>query len=243
MSQSGPGSGPVSSSEIVDVVLLHSEEHDGGRYLRWRRVHLQNLRADGSRSAQYICEFSDRPRHGTDAVAVVLWRRSLQGQGQGLGQIEVLLRRGLRPTLRFGRPSAGLAQPDAAPYLHLTEVVAGILEDGDVGEAGILRRASLEAWEEAGLRVDPSQIRLLGRVFLSPGMSPECCYLASAEVPHVDAAVPEGDGSPMEEGSRQRFVPLSEAIAQCDRGEIEDAKTEVLLRRLAAQLADRPPTT
>ena len=237
MSHSGPGGGPVNSSEIVDVVLLHSEEHDGGKYLRWRRVHLQNLRADGTRSTQYICEFSDRPRHGTDAVAVVLWRRTMQGQ------VEVLLRRGLRPTLRFGRPSTGLAQPDAAPYLHLTEVVAGILEDGDVGEAGILRRASLEAWEEAGLRVEPSQIRLLGRVFLSPGMSPECCYLASAEVPHVDAAVPEGDGSPMEEGSRQRFVPLQEAIAQCDRGEIEDAKTEVLLRRLAAQLADRPSTT
>lgn len=231
MSQSGHGHGPATDSEIVDIALLHSEEYDGGKYLRFRRVHLQNLRADGSRSPTYFCEFSDRPRHGTDAVAVVLWRRSPHGE------VEVLLRRGLRPTLRFGRPEPRLAQPDAAPYLHLTEVVAGILEDGDVGEEGIRQRASLEAWEEAGLRVEPAQIRLLGRVFLSPGMSPECCYLATAEVGHVAAALPEGDGSPMEEGSRQRFVPLREAIAQCDRGEIEDAKTEVLLRRLAAQLA------
>lgn len=231
MSQSGHGGGPVSSSEIVDIELLHSEEHDGGKYLRFRRVHLQNVRADNTRSPAYFCEFSDRPRHGTDAVAVVLWRRSSEGT------IDVLLRRGLRPTLRFGRPQDRLAQPDVAPYLHLTEVVAGILEEGDVGEAGIRKRASLEAWEEAGLRVDPEQIQLLGRVFLSPGMSPECCYLASAEVGHQAAALPEGDGSPMEEGSRQRFVPLREAIALCDRGEIEDAKTEVLLRRLAAQRA------
>ncbi len=237
MSQQGHGRGPVSSSEIVDIELLHSEEHDGGKYLRFRRVHLQNLRADGTRSDAYFCEFSDRPRHGTDAVAVVLWRRSRRGD------VEVLLRRGLRPTLRFGRSEERLAQPDPAPYLHLTEVVAGILEDGDVGEAGIRQRAALEAWEEAGLRVEPSQICLLGRVFLSPGMSPECCYLASAEVGHVDAALPEGDGSPMEEGSRQRFVPLSEAIAQCDRGEIEDAKTEVLLRRLVARLASASPAS
>jgi hypothetical protein len=41
----------------------------------------------------------------------------------------------------------------------------------------------------------------------------------------------------MEEGSRHRFVPLAEAIALCDRGEIEDAKTELLLRRLQARLA------
>jgi ADP-ribose pyrophosphatase len=231
MSQSGHGHRPANSGEIVDIALLGSEEHDGGKYLRFRRVHLQNLRADGTRSDPYFCEFSDRPRHGTDAVAVALWRR-----GAG-GEVEVLLRRGLRPTLRFGRPVERLAQPDAAPYLHLTEVVAGILEDGDLGEDGIRRRAALEAWEEAGLRVEPGAIRLLGRVFLSPGMSPECCYLATAEVGQQQAVLPEGDGSPMEEGSRQRFVPLVEAIALCDRGEIEDAKTEVLLRRLAAQLA------
>lgn len=231
MGQSSGKSEPVSHSEIVDVVLLDSEEFDGGRYLRWRRMQLQNRRADGSLSSPYPCEFADRPRHGTDAVAVALWRRAAGGG------VEVLLRRGLRPTLRFGRPAERLPQPDAAPYLQLTEVVAGILEADDHGEAGIRTRAMLEAWEEAGLRVAPEAIVLLGRVFLSPGISPECCYLACAEVGYETAATPEGDGSPMEEGSRQCFVPLSEAISLCDSGAIEDAKTEVLLRRLAARLA------
>lgn len=231
MGQSSSKAEPVSHSEIVDVVQLNSEEFDGGKYLRWRRMHLQNRRADGSLSPPYICEFADRPRHGTDAVAVALWRRD------AAGQVEVLLRRGLRPTLRFGRPVERLPQPDAAPYLQLTEVVAGILEEDDHGEAGIRTRAMLEAWEEAGLRVTEAGIVLLGRVFLSPGISPECCYLASAEVGYETAAIPEGDGSPMEEGSRQRFVPLREALALCDQGAIEDAKTEVLLRRLAARLA------
>ena len=47
---------------------------------------------------------------------------------------------------------------------------------------------------------------------------------------------PVGDGSPMEEGSSQAFVPLLLAIDLCERGEIEDAKTELLLRRLLHRL-------
>jgi hypothetical protein len=31
-------------------------------------------------------------------------------------------------------------------------------------------------------------------------------------------------------------VPIYEALAMCDRGEIEDAKTEIVLRRLHARL-------
>lgn len=223
--------GPAATSQIVDIDLLESEEFDGGKYLRWRRVHIQNRRADGTLSPRYFCEFTDRPRHGSDAVAVALWRRAPDGT------VQVLLRQGLRPTLRFGRPADRLTVPDRAPYLYLTEVVAGILEEEDRGEAGIRTRAALEAWEEAGLRVEPEQVVLLGRVFLSPGISPECCFLASVEVDDRAAHPPEGDGSPMEEGSRQRFVPLAEALSMCDRGDIEDAKSEVLLRRLAARFS------
>ena len=39
----------------------------------------------------------------------------------------------------------------------------------------------------------------------------------------------------MEEGSRQQWVTLNEAIARCEQGQIEDAKTELGLRRLAAR--------
>jgi ADP-ribose pyrophosphatase len=223
--------GPV---EVVDYELLSVEDFGGDGYLRLRRVHLRNRHRDGSLSPRYFCEFVDRPRHGTDAVVVGLWHRD------AAGEVRVLLRQGLRPALRFGRPPERLTVPDRAPYLLFTEVVAGILEEEDRGEAGILRRAALEAWEEAGLRVEPTAFERLGPpVFPTPGMAPECFFLVHAEVDPKSAAHtahPEGDGSPMEEGSRQRFVPINEAIAMCDRGEISDAKTELLLRRLAVRL-------
>lgn len=223
-----PGEQP--SAPVIDYECTGEDAIGEGRYLRVRRVHLRNVRADGTRSRPYFCEFVDRPRHGTDAVVVALWRPVAGG-------IEVLLRRGLRPALRFGRPADRLALPDARPYLLLTEVVAGILEDEDTGEAGVRRRAALEVWEEAGYRVADADIEFLGhRVFPTPGMAPESFYLCAVRIaPDATAAPPEGDGSPMEEGSEQRWVPLSEALALCDRGDIEDAKTELCLRRLAAR--------
>ncbi len=221
----------TTSHKVTDYVTLGVQDFGGDGYLRLRRVHLQNQRADGSLSPRYFCEFVDRPRHGTDAVVVGLWHRDASGQ------VFVLLRQGLRPALRFGRPAERLPLPDAAPFLYFTEVVAGILEEEDRGEEGIFRRAASEAWEEAGFRIDSAAIKWLGPpVFPSPGMAPECFFLTCAEVHPGHAALAEGDGSPMEEGSEQRFVPLDVAIAMCDRGEIADAKTELVLRRLRARL-------
>lgn len=221
----------MAHAEVVDYVTLSVEDVGSGSYLRVRRVNLQNLHRDGSLSPRYFCEFVDRPRHGTDAVVVGLWHRDASGR------ICVLLRQGLRPALRYGRPVERLPVPDPAPFLFFTEVVAGILEEEDRGEEGIRRRAAIEALEEAGLRIEPARVERLGKpVFPTPGMAPECFHLTCAEVDPAGAVPPEGDGSPMEEGSRQRFVPLKEALAMCARGEISDAKTEILLHRLAARL-------
>jgi ADP-ribose diphosphatase len=54
--------------------------------------------------------------------------------------------------------------------------------------------------------------------------------------PAVWAAPEVGDGSPLEEGADLRWRPLADAIAACERGDIEDAKTEIALRRLAARV-------
>ena len=159
------------------------------------------------------------------------WRGATGADGT-----EVLLRRGLRPALRYGRSAEDLPVQDKAPLLFFTEVVAGVIEPGEVGEQAIRKRAVDEAWEEAGIRVDPATVELLGSSFPSPGMTPEKFWLAAAHVEHgVEQSAPEGDGSPMEEGSSSEWVSLSEAIARCDRGEIEDAKTELVLRRLQSR--------
>jgi ADP-ribose pyrophosphatase len=211
----------------IELELLDEEFHGATRgFFSIRRLRLCNHNGDGSRSQPYTCEFVERPK-GVDAVVVVLWRRNAE-------TIEVLLRDGLRPALWFGRHGVQLPVADDVRRMWMTEVVAGILELEDMGEAGIRKRAAIEAWEEAGLQVDPTAVAFLGAgTFPTPGSMPEKYWLVCAEVA-LDAPVhpPEGDGSPMEHGATTRWCELDRAIAACVAGEIVDAKTELALRRL-----------
>lgn len=211
----------------IELEVLDEEFHGATRgFFSIRRLRLCNRTADGSRSQPYTCEFVERPK-GIDAVVVVLWRRNA-------GAIEVLLRDGLRPALWFGRHEVQMPVADEARRMWMTEVVAGILEHDDTGEAGIRKRAAIEAWEEAGLRVDPDRVSFLGAgTFPTPGSMPEKYWLVSAEIGLDAVAHPlEGDGSPMEHGATTRWCELDRAIASCVAGEITDAKTELALRRL-----------
>jgi ADP-ribose pyrophosphatase len=207
----------VSSDEVIGL--------DGG-FFGIRRLGLRNIRSDGSRSDPYVCDFIVRPK-GVDAVVVAIFHR-------GAGGCRVLLRDGLRPALARGRTPADLAVPDARSYLMLTEVVAGIIERQDVGVDGIRRRAALEVEEEAGLQVDPRDVVFLGAgSFPTPGSMAERYHLLAVEVADPEAAAPPaGDGSPMEEGARTRWMGLDAAIEACVEGQIEDAKSELALRRL-----------
>ena len=205
-----------------------------GGFLAIRRLRMVNVRADGSRSAPYLCDYLIRPK-GIDAVVVAVFSRAV-------GRVQVLLRDGLRPPLHVGREASELPIADGKRYLFFREVVAGIIEVADQGEEGVRRRAALEVEEEAGYRVDPSAVRLLGSgSFPSPGAMAEKFWFAAVEVEAPTAAgVPEGDGSPMEEGARCGWWDLDEAIEACVRGEVEDMKTELVLRRLRDALALPP---
>ena len=185
---------------IVEELVVESDEVVGqGGFLAIRRLKLRNRRADGSLSAPYTNDAVVRP-YGQDAVVVAIFARSED-------EVRVLVRSGLRPTIALGRDANAAPLPEALPSLFVTELVAGILEVGDRGEAGLARRAAAETLEEAGFVVDPAtQIALAG------------------------------DGSPMEEGASTRWLPICEAIAMCVRGEISDLKTEVGLRRLRDRL-------
>jgi ADP-ribose pyrophosphatase len=216
--------------KIVDIEVLADEVvgREGG-FLAIRRLRLRNRRADGSHSAPYLCDFLARP-YGVDAVVVALYHRAADG-------VRVLVRDCLRPALALGRPSELLPVPDRRAYLLFTELVAGIIEREDTGIDGIKHRAAEEAREEAGFRIEPDDVMLLGDVFPSPGAMAEKFWLTAAEVADPDDRLPpEGDGSPMEEGGVIRWMLLDEAIAACVRGDIEDAKTELALRRLRDRL-------
>jgi len=220
----------VTEIEIVEDYTARARCDEG--FLRLKRLRARNRRADGSRSAEYPIDVIDRPT--LDAVAVCLWSRTPRG-------VEVLTRRGLRPAAYFRRgKTAALPEPE---YLLVEEIVAGVLEPGERGLDALRRRGAEEAREEAGVEIAPERLEVLGGPFFPlPGIASEKIHLLAGEVARGAAqgrheAPHEGDGSPLEEGAVLEWRELGAAIAACEAGEIEDAKTEIALRRLSARLA------
>jgi ADP-ribose pyrophosphatase len=218
--------------EIVIVEDRTARSRCDEGFLRLKRYRARNRRDDGSLSAEYPIDVIDRPT--LDAVAACVWARGAAG-------IEVMTRRGLRPAAYFRRGKTPVL-PDR-DYLLLEEIVAGVMEPGELGLDALRRRAADEVREEAGLDVTPERFHPLGGpFFMLPGIASEKIHLVEAEVvrPRGSAVLPApgaGDGSPLEEGAELRWRPLQDAIAACERGEIEDAKTEIALRRLAVRLS------
>jgi ADP-ribose pyrophosphatase len=200
--------------ELKGIQLLADERAGQGGHLVIRRLRMKLQLSDGSSTREGAWDFVERPM-GLDAVVLCLWRKVASG-------VEVLLRSGLRVPLQFGRPEPR--------QLLFTELVAGILEPGD----DLPTRAAAEALEEAGLRVDAASVQLLGTpMFPTPGMCAELFHFAACEVaPDAVAVEPQGDGSPFEQGARLEWVSLDEAFARIERGELQDLKTELALRRL-----------
>jgi ADP-ribose pyrophosphatase len=220
----------VDEIQIVEDRTAASRCDEG--FLRLKRLRARNRRSDGTLSPEYPIDLIDRPT--LDAVGVCLWARTPRG-------VEVLTRRGLRPAAYFRRGKMpALPEPE---YLLFEEIVAGVLEPGERGLDALCRRAAAEAYEEAGIRIAPERFQALGGSFFPlPGIASEKIHLLAAEVTRgtVDGlhdAPHEGDGSPLEEGALLLWRELGAAVAACEAGEIEDAKTEIALRRLAARLA------
>lgn len=220
----------VAEIEVVEDYTARARCDEG--FLRLRRLRARNRRTDGSRSREYPIDVIDRPT--LDAVAVLLWARTPAG-------VEVLTRRGLRPAAYFRRGKTP-ALPERE-YLLVEEIVAGVLEPGELGVDALRRRGADEAREEAGIDVAPGHLEVLGAPFFPlPGIVSEKIHILAAEVPRGSVTGPhpaprEGDGSPLEEGAVLEWRELRAAIEACERGEIEDAKTELALRRLAGRLS------
>jgi ADP-ribose pyrophosphatase len=221
-------SSSVQDIEVVEDFSATAKCDEG--FLRIRRLRCQNRRADGTASKVYRVDVVDRPR--LDAVAVLVYRR-------GEGGLEVLTRMNLRPAAYFRR-GKDMTVPDAATYLRVEEIVAGLLELEDKGEAGLRHRAAEEVREEAGFDVRPEEIELLGGAFfVAPGILSEKVFPAAVDVTGKPHEVPQGDGSPLEEGSHLRWRPMGELLEACRSGEVPDAKTELAITRLLARQAVR----
>jgi ADP-ribose pyrophosphatase len=214
--------------EVVDIEVLEdlsSRARLDEGFLHLRRLRCRNRRADGSVSRPYNVDVVDRPV--PDAVAVLLFRRSASG-------VEVLTRRTLRPAAYF-RAGLPLPLPDTERYLTVEELVAGVLEKEDKGEAGLRARTAAEVKEEAGYTVRPEAVELLGPAFfMLPGIASEKIHPTSVDVTGMEASRPKGDGSPLEEGATLRWWPIAALLAACRDGRVADAKTELCVARFLA---------
>lgn len=215
------GDGNVTALDIVEDFSATARCDEG--FLQVRRLRVKNRRDDGSASPVYRVDVVDRPK--LDAVAVLVWR-ARPGAG-----VEFLTRLNLRPAAYF-RKDKTPAVPDGQSHLFNEEIVAGLLEAEDLGEAGIRHRGAEEVREEAGFTVTADQIELLGPPFLpAPGILSEKIFPAACDVTGLTQGTPEGDGSPLEEGGKMRWRSADELLAAIDAGKLQDGKTELILGR------------
>ncbi|MBA3518929.1 MAG: NUDIX hydrolase [Rhizobiales bacterium] len=119
---------------------------------------------------------------------------------------------------------APLIAANADPYL--LEACAGIIDPGETPE----QTARREAEEEIGLKI--GKLRKIGSVVPSAGTLTERMHLFIAEVSAADKTE-DGGGNPHEgEDIEVVEVALPELFGMARRGEIEDAKTLILVQRL-----------
>jgi len=199
-------------------------------FIRVRRLTMRATYEDGTRSEAFRYDVVDRD--ALDAVLMLLHAPRADAPTDPL----VVLRTAMRPPLAM-RAHRSLTVPDARTEPLLWELPAGLIEANERGEDGMLATAARETEEETGYVIAPERFARLGAaVYLSPGLCAEKIHVVHATVdPAARSAVTSTEA--VEHGSRIEWVPLSDAIARADRGEIEDCKTELALRRFAAQLA------
>lgn len=214
---------------LVRLEIVGDDRVDQG-WLKLARRRLRNHYADGTSSAEYVADAAYRP--GLDAVAVLAWRRRDGGA-------EVLLRQNLRPGVELrGRLGPPMHDPHH-PLPLLWELACGIPEPDEQVPERFAACGARELAEEMGLFVAPESLHGLGAAtYPSGGILTEMIHLFAVEVPPGTEPGPRsGDGTPFEEVGALRWWGLQAALAACRRGEIADAKTEVALWRLWAELS------
>jgi ADP-ribose pyrophosphatase len=216
--------GPPGLPEIR-LELLEDESPPGPPgFLRLVRRRLRAHYPDGSESGAFVIDEVDR--RSIDAVVI-----AAHYAGPG-GERRVFLRSALRPAVYFrGVARAPIPVPDNRGGLW--ELPAGLVEPDEQSPEGLLAAATRELFEEAGFQVPEARLRALGpSMYPCPGVIAERHFYFEVEVDPTARVEPSLDGSALEQFGEIRDVSLAEALEACRNGRIEDAKTELALRRL-----------
>jgi ADP-ribose pyrophosphatase len=192
-------------------------------FLRLLRRRLVAHYPDGCISQPFLYDEVDR--RAIDAVIIAAHFR------KG-GEPWVYLRSAVRPPLQFRDPSRSPV-PEAR-NAALWELPAGLIEPGEQTPRGVFEAGRRELAEELGFDVPVSAFAALGpSTFPAAGFIAERHFFVSVEVQPEARSEPSLDGSALERFGQVLALPLARALGLCRSGRIEDAKTELGLRRLA----------
>jgi ADP-ribose pyrophosphatase len=197
-------------------------------FLRLVRHRYRAIYPDGTHSAPFAYDAVDR-----DAIDAVVIVAHFVGPD---GVPRVFLRSALRPPLTL-RDRARSPLPDEACDGNLWELPAGLVEPSERSPSGVARAAQRELHEELGFEVGVEALAPLGHsTFPAPGFVAERHFFFEVRVEPARRSEPLLDGSALEHFGKVIELPLREALDLCRSGAIEDAKTELGLRRLLEKL-------
>lgn len=212
---------PATGIELIAEVSTP----DCSGFLRVKRQRLRARFPDGSLSEEFV--YDQVVRDALDAVVMAAHFLAADGREH------VFLRSALRPPAAL-RPLESRPVPEKPSLGHLWELPAGLVEVSEQSEEGLRACACRELDEELGLLVPPENMLPLGpSTFPAPAVIGERHFYFHARVDPSLQRPPRGDGSPLERHAAIVALPLEEALDRVRAGDIEDAKTEIALRRLA----------
>lgn len=216
---------PIPEPPIVTLKLLEDQSPPAPPgFMHLVRRRLVAIDGQGRASAPFVYDEVDRA--AIDAV-VIAAHYVLDGTRH------VYLRSAARPPVLLRDPSRNPG-PEYSPRNGLWEVPAGLVEPDECSRSGIVRCARRELFEELGFEVSLERLRPLGpSTYPCPGVVAERHYFFHVMVDPHERREPTLDGSALEVLGAVIDVPLDDALEWCRTGQLEDAKTELALRRLA----------
>ena len=192
-------------------------------FLELRRRRLVARYPDGSVSSEFT--YDEVGRRAIDAVVIV-------AHFEREGRPWVYLRSAVRPPLFFRDPSQSPVPETGSGVLW--ELPAGLIEPGEQSASGVFEAARRELQEELGFARNSADFRALGpSTRPAAGFIGERLFFVSIAVDPGERGEPSLDGSALERFGRVIALPLGQALELCTSGRIEDAKTELGLRRFA----------
>lgn len=208
----------------LDLDAEHCPDGAAG-FLHLRRMRCRVRFEDGSHSQPFEYDAVGRAR--LDAVVIAAHYRDAEGRRH------VFLRSALRPPV-FTRPREQCPLPERPELGGLWELPAGLVEPDERSPDGLVRCVVRELEEELGFVVPSEHIHPLGpSTFPAPGIIAERHWYFHVEVDPMRRSTPTEDGSALEQGAAIVALPIDVALVAARRGLLEDAKTELGIRRLA----------